>query len=67
MPTTTLPAPVSRAELELLLRAAVLEASPRQHGQERARRVTTRLAGRLAALAAAIAAFDVLLLVSAVA
>ena len=64
MSTTTLPAPVSRAELELLLRAAVLESSPRQHGQERARLVTTRLARRLGVVAAAIAAFDVMLLMS---
>ena len=55
----------SRVELELALRAAVLQASPREHGRERARRTTRSLVTGLASVAAAVAAFDLFLLAGA--
>ena len=65
MTTTTYDAGPSRAELELLLRAAVLAASPQEHGRERARRATGSLLKGLALVAATVAAYDLALLVGA--
>lgn len=64
MTTTTYDGP-SRVELELLLRAAAM-GSPRDHGQEQARRRTGSLLTGLSLCAAAVAALDVSLLVGAV-
>ncbi len=55
----------SRVELELALRAAVLQASPSEHGRERARRATHALVNGLASLAGVVAVFDLFLLVRA--
>ena len=55
----------SRVELELALRAAVLQASPVEHGRERARRATRTLVAGLASVAGAVAVFDLFLLVAA--
>ena len=55
----------SRVELELALRAAVLQASPAQHGRERAARATRTLVTGLASVAGAVAAFDLFLLLGA--
>lgn len=62
MTTTTLDVPPSRAELHLAMRAAVLSASPREHGRQQARRVSTRLAGAIGGLAAVVGGYDLLLL-----
>lgn len=63
--TTIETSTVSRVELELALRAAVLQASPAAHGRERARRATRTLVTGLASLAGAVAAYDLLLLAGA--
>lgn len=55
----------TRVELELALRTAVLQASPREHGRERARGATRKLVTGLASVAGAVAAFDLSLLVAA--
>lgn len=55
----------SRVELELALRAAVLQASPREHGRERARRTTDLLLRGLLGVACLVGAWDLLLLASA--
>ena len=65
MTTTTLPDAVSGAELDLMLRAAVLQASPRQAGRERAERALQTTVRRAGALAATIAAYDLALLLRA--
>jgi hypothetical protein len=65
MTTPTLDCSPTRAELELLMRMAVLQAGTRNVGRERAARVTHRLSGRLAAVAAAVAVYDLGLLLSA--
>jgi hypothetical protein len=49
------------AELQLLLRAALLEASPQEHGRARARQALGRLTGGLLMTAAAVAAYDLTL------
>lgn len=65
MTTTTYDAGPSRPELEMLLRAAVLAASPQEHGREQARRTTGSLLKGLALVAAVLAAYDLALLVGA--
>lgn len=65
MTTTTLERGPARAELELALRAAVLAASPREHGRERAVRATRTLTVGLATAATAVAGLDLVLLVGA--
>lgn len=64
MTTVTLPAPPSRVELELMLRAAVLEASPQEHGRQQAGRVTRSLVRSLCALAGAVGVYDLALLLN---
>ena len=63
MTTPTYAGP-SRAELELLLRAAAMS-SPREHGREQARRRTTSLLTGLSTVATAVAVYDVGLVVGA--
>ena len=65
MTTTTYDAGPSAAELELLLRAAARAASPREHGQEQARRASRSLLVSLASVATAVAVLDLALLAGA--
>ena len=62
MTTMTLGDGPSRVELELALRAAVLQAGPGEVGRERACRTTSRLTTSLSAVAALVALLDVALL-----
>lgn len=62
MTTTTLTLEPSRAELQMMLRAAVLQASAREHGREQATRVTGSVTKGLGVLAAVVGLFDVALL-----
>jgi hypothetical protein len=62
MNTATYEGP-SRVELELLMRAAASAASPQEHGREQARRATGNIVRGLAAVATAVAAYDLSLLV----
>lgn len=64
MTTVTLGSEPCRAELELALRAALLQAGPREVGRDRARRATSRLVGALSGIAGVIALLDVALLVT---
>lgn len=61
MTTTTLPLAASRAELEMMLRAAVLQASAREHGREQATRVTRSVAAALGVLATVVGTYDLAL------
>lgn len=65
MTSTTLHAELSRAELELALRAAVLQAGACQVGRERAQRTTSRLVVCLSSAAGLVALLDVALLLGA--
>ena len=62
MTTMTLGSEPSRVELELALRAALLQAGPREVGRERAQRATARLVAFLSTTAALVALLDVALL-----
>ena len=62
MTTTTLPLEPSRAELQMMLRAAVLDASAREHGREQATRVTGSVTKGLGVLATAVGLYDLALL-----
>lgn len=62
MTTTTLPLEPSRAELQMMLRAAVLQASAREHGREQATRVTGSMTKGLGVLATVVGLYDVALL-----
>lgn len=65
MTTITESAAVSRVELELALRAAVLQASPAEHGRERARGVEGVLVRGLGVLAGVVTVVDLRLLLAA--
>lgn len=65
MTTMSLGTDPSRVELELALRAAVLQAGPREVGRERARRTTSRLVGGLSTVAGLLALLDIALLLAA--
>lgn len=65
MATISINGELSRAELELALRAAVLQASPREHGRERARRTTDLMLRGLLGVAGAVGLLDLLLLTGA--
>ena len=65
MTTTTYETGPSRVELELSMRAAVLAASPREHGRERARRTTRSLTVGLVSVAGLVALYDVAILAAA--
>lgn len=62
MTTTTLPFEPSHAELHMMLRAAVLQASAREHGREQATRVTGSMTKGLGVLATVVGLYDVALL-----
>ena len=66
MSTSTIDLQPSRVELELLLRAAVLAASPAEHGREQGRRMTRTLQSALVSVAALVTAYDLTLLAGAV-
>jgi hypothetical protein len=64
MSTTTHEAGPSRAELEMLMRAAVRAATPREHGRQQARRATGRLVAFLMMAAGTVGCYDLALLAS---
>jgi hypothetical protein len=64
MSPTTLAAP-SRVELDLMLRAALLQASPAEVGRQRARRISHGAVLGLASLAALVTTYDLALLLGA--
>lgn len=61
MTTTTLTLEPSRAELQMMLRAAVLQASAREHGREQATRLTGSVTKGLGVLATVVGLYDLAL------